>query len=182
MEVLPGDAVVSAQVSLGLVPEIFDAVDVVLSIGEELRVIDPHMMEIGDVELIIGAKAVGVDDAVRLHFTGNNRDQRVRLRVLHRQDEDASATLEKSEYGNLSRCAATALSLPYPTEIAFIDLDLAGQFRRFLGEPLRDDNAQPMVELRRGDLVYADQKARRPGRRPGDEVLQQLIRLNMREF
>lgn len=78
---MPGNAVVSAQVALGLVPEILDAVDVVFPVGEELGMIDPHMVEIGDVELVIGAEAVGVDHAVRLHLTGNNRDQRVGSRI-----------------------------------------------------------------------------------------------------
>ena len=31
--------------------------------------IDPHMVEIGDVELVIVAEAIGIGDTVRLHFT-----------------------------------------------------------------------------------------------------------------
>ncbi len=114
MEVLPGDTVVAPLVTLCLVPEVLDAVDVVFPVGEELRVIDPHMVEIGNVELVIGSEAVGVDHAVRLHFTGNNGDQRVGLCVLHRQDEDAPAAFQETEHGNLASGAATALSLPYP--------------------------------------------------------------------
>ena len=182
MEVLSGNAVVATQVAFRLVPEILDAVDMVLPVGEELRVIDPHMVEIGDVELVIGSEAVSIDHAVRLHFTGNNGDQRVGSRIPHRQDKDTTAALQKTEHRDLARCAPTALSLPYSAEIAFIDFDLSGQFRRFLGQPLRDDHTQTMIKLRRGYLVHADEQTRRPGRGPGNEVFQQLVRLNMREF
>ena len=40
------DAVISAQMALCLAPEVFDAVDVVTLIGEQLRVIDALMMEL----------------------------------------------------------------------------------------------------------------------------------------
>ncbi|MEL7019598.1 MAG: hypothetical protein AAGL18_12815, partial [Pseudomonadota bacterium] len=66
-----------------------------------------------------------------------------------------------------------------PAEIAFIDFDLAGHFRRFLGEPFCDDDAQPVVELGRGDFVRADEQTRCSSWRPGNKVFQQLIRLNM---
>jgi len=53
VEVLSWDAVVSAQMSLGLVPEVLDAVDVVAAgCGEGLSVIDPVMMEARDVEAV----------------------------------------------------------------------------------------------------------------------------------
>ena len=43
---LPRNAVVAAQVTLGLAPEILDAVDVVPRLGEPLPVIDPQMAEL----------------------------------------------------------------------------------------------------------------------------------------
>ena len=46
MEVVPGNAVVFAQVTLGLVPEVLDAVDVVAAVlGELLLVVDPAMVK-----------------------------------------------------------------------------------------------------------------------------------------
>lgn len=52
-----------------------------------------------------------------------------------------------------------ALTLPYTAEIAFVDFDLAGQFGRFLGAPFRDHHAHAMIEIRRCDLVDADEQA-----------------------
>ena len=64
VEVLAGDAIVAAEMAFGLAPEVFDAVDVVALIGEALAVVDPEMVELGDVEDVVGAEAVAVDDAV----------------------------------------------------------------------------------------------------------------------
>ena len=62
MEVLARDAVVAAQVALGLVPEVLDAVDVVALGGDEaLLVVDPNMLEFRDVQDIVRAVAVGED-------------------------------------------------------------------------------------------------------------------------
>ena len=54
MEVLPGNAVIPAQVPFRLVPEVLNAVDVVIPVGKEFRMIDPHMVEVSDIELVIG--------------------------------------------------------------------------------------------------------------------------------
>lgn len=50
---------------------------------------------IGNVELVIGAEAIGVDDAVRVAFAGDYRDQRVGLGVFHPQHEDMAAALQQ---------------------------------------------------------------------------------------
>lgn len=89
---------------------------------------------------------------------------------------------QKTDHLYLASGAASAISLPYAAEIAFVDFDLASQFRRFHGQSFREDDAQSMVELGLGDLVHADQKASRSSWRPGNEVFQQLFRLYMREF
>ena len=50
---LLGNTVKFAQVALGLVPEILDAVDVVFTGGQELGVIDPPMPEAGHRQRIV---------------------------------------------------------------------------------------------------------------------------------
>jgi hypothetical protein len=45
-EVRPWDAIVTAQVALGLAPEVLDAVDVVSPVGELLAVVDAHVAEL----------------------------------------------------------------------------------------------------------------------------------------
>jgi len=56
------DAVVLAQMPLGLVPEVLDAVDVVaVAIGVVLLMVDAAMSEARDVEIVVGEVAVGID-------------------------------------------------------------------------------------------------------------------------
>ena len=62
MEVVFWNAVVVAQMSLGLVPEVLDAIDVVaLAIGVVLLMVDAAMSEARDVEVVVGEVAVGID-------------------------------------------------------------------------------------------------------------------------
>jgi hypothetical protein len=71
IEVSFEDSVVFSQVPLGLVPEILDAIDVVVLVGKQIGMIDPEMVEVGDVEHVIAAVAIGVDNAVGLDFARN---------------------------------------------------------------------------------------------------------------
>jgi len=40
------DTIEFPQVALGLIPEILDAIDVVVTVGEELRMVDPEVVEV----------------------------------------------------------------------------------------------------------------------------------------
>ena len=76
MEVVLWDAVVASEVSFGLVPEVLDPVDVVAVFGKQLRVVDPDMMEVRDIEDIISPEAVRVDDTGGPYFTLNDGEER----------------------------------------------------------------------------------------------------------
>ena len=54
--------------TLGLVPEILDAVDVILAIGKPFGMVDPVMPESGNIQHVIGGEGVGVDDTVGYNF------------------------------------------------------------------------------------------------------------------
>ena len=63
VEVCFGDAVVAAQVPLGLVPEVLNAIDVVVPVFDKMvGVIDPVMVELRDIQNIVGSIAVGIND------------------------------------------------------------------------------------------------------------------------
>ena len=59
-----GYTIEAAQMPLGLVPKVLDAVDVVFLVGEEFGMVDPGVPEGGDIEHIVGAEGVGVNDTV----------------------------------------------------------------------------------------------------------------------
>src|SRR5580704_1958908 len=60
-ELGPWDAIVAAQMALGLVPEVLDAVDVVSPVGELLAMVDAHVVEPGHVEHVVGLETVAID-------------------------------------------------------------------------------------------------------------------------
>ena len=62
MEVLAWYSIVSSQMTLGLAPEVFDAIDVVSSLGEMPAVIDALMMELRHIEFVVGMPGIAVND------------------------------------------------------------------------------------------------------------------------
>jgi len=49
-------------VTLGLVQEILNAVDVILLVSEEFRMVDPVMLELRDVQHVVGAERIRIHD------------------------------------------------------------------------------------------------------------------------
>ena len=150
VEVLPGDAVVAAQMALGLVPEVLDAVDVVAAVGEPLPVIDASVPKLRDIKDIVGGEAVCVDDRIGLDGPAHDRHEGSACCIGNDQRVDLAAPLQQTEDGYLAACAATALALASASEIALIHLDLTreplgGQCAQAGG----NDLAQLVVEKRR---------------------------------
>ena len=75
MEIVRFDAIESSQMSLGLVPKVFDPVDVISPVGEELGMIDAHVMEFCDVERIVRLEGIGVNNAGGSDSLFNDREQ-----------------------------------------------------------------------------------------------------------
>ena len=59
-----GNTVKSAHVALGLAPEVLDAVDVIMTISKQLRMIDPEVVEIRHVKHVVASPAVLIDDTI----------------------------------------------------------------------------------------------------------------------
>ena len=62
------DTVEFTHVALGLVPEILNAIDVIVAVCEKLRMVDTEVMEVRHIQHIVAAPAVGINDAIRLLF------------------------------------------------------------------------------------------------------------------
>ncbi len=76
VEVVARDSVVSAQVALGLAPEVLDAVDVASRADDErLLVIDPVMAEAGDAEVALIDLDLALDGRLVLDLCGNDLAQ-----------------------------------------------------------------------------------------------------------
>ena len=135
----PRDAIAAAQMALGLVPEVLDAVDVVSPVGELLAMVDAHVAELGHVEHVVGLETVAIDHGIGLYARPDDREERFRSNVWDDHRMDLAAPLEQSEDGNLAASAAPPFALAPPAEITLIDLHLAAkQLGRFLIQALSD--------------------------------------------
>lgn len=59
--------------TLRLMPEIFDSINVIVLVGEELEMVDPHVMKVAHVESIVGPERIGVNNAVWCNFFLDDR-------------------------------------------------------------------------------------------------------------
>jgi hypothetical protein len=78
VEVQTGDGVIAPKMSLGLVPEVLDSVEVIALVGEQFEMFDPHVAELQDIEHVIASKTVGIDNAIRLNLLANSRNKKVK--------------------------------------------------------------------------------------------------------
>ena len=68
------DSVVFAQDAFCLIPKILNAVNVVLTVGKFLGMVDAVMDETAHVQLVVAAQAIRVNNAVRHDFLFNDRE------------------------------------------------------------------------------------------------------------
>ena len=135
-------SVVAAHVSLGLVPKVLNAVDMAFLFDECFRMIDADVMELRDIQHIVGSETVGVDNAVRLDAIPNNSQQSLCLGILDHHCIHLTATLEETEDGHLTGCPSPSLAFSNASEVALIDFDLTCKERSFSRHLLNDDLTQ----------------------------------------
>ena len=58
------------------VPKILNAVDVILFVRKGFRMVDPEVLEAGNVQHVIPPPAIGIDDAIRHDLTLYDWEQR----------------------------------------------------------------------------------------------------------
>ncbi len=75
MKVLPRDAIEAPQMTLRLVPEVLDAVDMFSGFDKFLRVINTVMSELRNIPSIIAQKAMSIVNSVWLDCLSNDRNQ-----------------------------------------------------------------------------------------------------------
>ena len=171
VEILRLDSVESTKVSLGLVPEIFNAIDVVPSVGEALGVIDPHVPEGRDVESVVGLEGVREDDAVGSNLFFDDRQESFRFRIGDHDGKNLPAPLEQAEHGYLAGRSSSTFSFADASEVAFVRLDFAAQL--VAGQLRGDQLPQPHVETDRRVRLHTDNLCGRPCGRACHEMLQE---------
>ena len=77
-----GDAVEAAQMLLGLVPIVFNPVDVMAAFADKhIAVVDTPVVKHRNIQHIVHLNTVCIDEAVRPDLLTDNRDQRRSLSV-----------------------------------------------------------------------------------------------------
>ena len=87
--------------TLRLVPEVLDAVDMVSGFNKPLRVIDAVMSELRDIQSIITQKTIRIDNAVRFDRPSNDRNQCILLGIRGKHALWAAGTLLSNAYVDL---------------------------------------------------------------------------------
>ena len=63
-----------AHMTLGLVPEILDTIDVIVAVGKQLGIVNPEVMKARHIQHVIAPPTVRIDDAVGDYLAFNDRD------------------------------------------------------------------------------------------------------------
>ncbi len=121
------DPVVFAQDPLGLVPEIFNSVDVIAVLSKEFGVVDTTVMKGGDIPGVISLECVGIDKAVGLHLLFNDGHERLGADVRNDGRIHLAAPLQQPKYGDLATGPAAPLALADTPKRTVLRLHLATQ-------------------------------------------------------
>ena len=130
-----GQSIELHQPGLGKCPEGLDAVDMVLALDELIgAVLDPVMFFVAQIDqAVVASPAVGVDDALWVHFTPYDGLKSDLGAVRDDLSVDLAAALKNTEDRRLAGCSSSSFTLDsLRTEVGFINLDLASQGRFML--------------------------------------------------
>ena len=171
-----GDAIEPPEMALGLVPKVLDAIDVVGLISKQLRMIDTGMVELGNIEHIVSAEAVRIDDAIGLDPLPHDREKRLSTGIWDDDGMNLAAAFEQPEDRNFARSSPPALALSDATKIALINLDFTAQERRCLGfQPGRNQLAKLVKEQPCRVPVHTGQGRRRTRCCTRHEILDEFV-------
>ena len=174
------DTVEFPHVPLGLVPEILDPVDVVPAVCKQFRVIYAVVFERTDIQRVVAAPAICVDDAVRNHLAFDDGHEGGPLRVRNDTCIDLSPTLEQAEDRDFPCGTSPACALAPAAEVAFVHFDLTAEHGLTFGFQFnRDDLAKAMKIQRCGIAVNTHKAGRCSGRCAGNEMFNQAILLEL---
>ena len=67
-----GNTVEFAHMTLGLVPEILNSIDVICFVCKQFGMVDTEVLEVRNIQYIISSPAVRIDDAVWHNLTLND--------------------------------------------------------------------------------------------------------------
>ncbi len=175
-EAIRTDAAQLEEAELGEAPEAFDAVDVVFTPGKFVAmVMDAVVVVAAEDEAIVGTPAIG-EDVTTLQDSALDDGQKLSGRaVFDHTDIDVVATLVQADDRDFARGSPPALAAdPARTEVAFIDLHLAGEVLGLAQCHAHHPRAQQPVKPMHGTVVEPSKPDRGQSRKVGAKILQDL--------
>ena len=128
IEVLLFDAVESAQMTLGLIPKVLDAVDVILALSQVLGVVDAHMVEVGNIQGIADSESVCIDNAVGTYLLFNDGHDSLPFCIGDYSGVNLSFALQDPKDGHFACRASTSLALARTAEMTLVGFHFAIEF------------------------------------------------------
>ena len=125
------NAVIFASDVLYLLPKILNVINVVLTVGKFLGMVDAVMDETAHVQLVVAAQTIGINNTVRHDFLSDNRHRSIGLGIIYCNGIDPSVAFQNAEDYNFPYHTATETALAVSAEITFIQLDKA--FKNLIG-------------------------------------------------
>jgi len=150
-----GDTMELDESFLGEAPESFQAVDINLSSGKPLSMIDLEVSISAKHESVIAFEFIGIDDGSPLNHFDGFIQERLGGYVPDNRNPDLAATLQKAEYRDFAGRSSATSSLPLSTEIGFIQLDFPMQLGKIVGM-LKDGISYQMSCVEGCWVTYAD--------------------------
>ena len=135
--------------SLGLVPKVFNAINVVVAIDKGRGMVNPNMMETRDIQGVVTGQGIGIDNAIGHNHMVDDRQQRGRFRIGNGGSIDLPAAFQNPEHRDFSGGASAPSPFSMAAKITFIDLDFSSKRTR-LGQFFSNHHAQAMVKRKAG--------------------------------
>ncbi len=132
MKVFFGNAIEAPQMTLRLVPEFLDAVDMVSGFNKLLRETNAVMSELWDIQSIKSQKTISIDNAVWLDSLSNDWKPLILLSI--RKDNDVELSLSETAEKILAHRTTSAFPFRCSRKFSNVDLNLSGALRHCLDE------------------------------------------------
>ena len=106
-----GNTIEFKHMTLCLVPEILDTIQVIMPVSKELWIIDPKVPKVLDIQDIVAFPTVGVDNAIRKNLLFNDWDLCSRGSIGNDLPINLSTTLKQPKYRDLTLWFSCTTSL-----------------------------------------------------------------------
>ncbi len=135
-----GNTIVLAQMPFGLIPKVFNPIDVIMLVRKKLAVIDAIVLKLRYIQGIVRTIIVSVHNAIRHHLLPDDGQKRLRLGIRNHLRVDLAAPLQNAKDGHLAGGASSSLAFASAPKVGLIHLNGAGK-RPFLFDLPSDDQS-----------------------------------------